>query len=141
MLLVVDANILLAGFMKSATTRELLLDPRLQLFAPEHLLIETSRHLFHNASLQKRIGLAKSDLQFIFEQLTLGIRTVPLEDYTGRMPEALALAAHAEDAPYLALALRKGIPLWSNDKGMKFQSKVKVYTTTQLIQELSFDSK
>jgi len=49
------------------------------------------------------------------------------------MSEASRLAAHVEDAPYLALALWKRIPLWSNDKGMKLQSRVKVFTTSQLI--------
>ena len=137
MQLVVDANILLAGFSKSATTRELLLDPRLQLFAPEHLLIETIRHVEHNTSLKKRIGLASPEIRFVFEQLTCRIQTSPLDEYSARMADGIRLAAHPEDAPYLALALWKRLPLWSNDKGMKLQSDVKVFTTAQLIAALS----
>ena len=38
--LVVDTNILVAGFLRSALTRELLLDERLILWAPEYLLTE-----------------------------------------------------------------------------------------------------
>lgn len=133
MQLVIDANILLAGFGRGAITRELLLDPRLDLFAPEHLLIETERHLTHNVSLQKRIGLSKPQIRLIFDQLTHSIRTVEAEQYSVSMPEAFGLAAHPEDAPYLALALWKRIPLWSNDKGIKRQSRVQVYTTAELI--------
>ncbi len=135
--MVVDANILLAGFGRGAITRELLLDPRLDLFAPEHLLIETERHLATNTALQKRIGLSKPQIRLIFEQLTHSIRTVEAAQYSVSMPEALRLAAHSEDAPYLALALWKKTPLWSNDKGMKLQGKVPVFTTAQLIAVLA----
>ena len=34
--LVVDANVLIAGFIRRATTRELLLDGRLSLWTPEY---------------------------------------------------------------------------------------------------------
>ena len=66
MQLVVDANILLAAFLKEAVTRELLLDSRLSLFAPEHLIQETSRHLNRNASIRRRIGLSDRALQELF---------------------------------------------------------------------------
>lgn len=49
------------------------------------------------------------------------------------MMRALAIAPHAEDAPYLALALQRGIALWSNDKGMRAQSDVRIYTTRELL--------
>ena len=38
--LVLDANILIAGFLRAATTRELLVDDRLTLWAPEYSLTE-----------------------------------------------------------------------------------------------------
>ena len=38
--LVVDANILVAGFLRAATTREMLLDERLTLWAPEYALLK-----------------------------------------------------------------------------------------------------
>lgn len=137
MQLVIDANVLLAAFGKSAFTRELLLHPRLSLFAPEHLLIETRKHLDRNGALQRRIGLPRAQITALFEMLTGSIETVAFEDYNHQISEALQLAAHHEDAPYLALALWKRMPLWSNDKGMKNQSKVKVFTTAQLISQLS----
>lgn len=100
--LIVDANILLAAFLKEAVTRELLLDERLHLFAPEHLLSETARPA----------------------------------SYQSHMLKATALAAHKEDAPYLALALARNMALWSNDRGFKQQSIVTVYSTAELILSL-----
>jgi len=38
--LIVDANILVAAFLKAATTRELLFDEEIELFAPEYFAME-----------------------------------------------------------------------------------------------------
>ena len=134
--LVVDANILLASFLKEAVTRELLLDSRLTFYAPEHLLLETSRHLAKSASLRRRIRLSNEELQALFRLLTMNIRTIPKQSYKHLLKEALNLAPHKEDAPYLAVALLRNIPIWSNDRGLKNQSVVKIYTTFELIKLL-----
>ncbi len=134
--LVVDANVLLASLLKEALTRELLLDSRLRLFAPEHLISETLRHLKKDAFLRKRIHLSASELEELFYVLTQEIETMPKKSYASFMKEALTLAPHPEDAPYLALALLLGVPIWSNDKGFQNQQRVKVYTTSELVRML-----
>lgn len=134
--LVVDANILLASFLKEAVTRELLLDSRLTLYAPEHLLSETSKHLSKSASLRRRIKLSNEELQTLFRLLTMNIRAIPKQSYKHLWGKALALAPHEEDAPYLAVALLREIAIWSNDRGLKNQNLVKVYTTFELIRIL-----
>lgn len=135
--LVVDANVLLASFLKEAVTRELLLDSRLSLFAPEHLITEISKHLRRSASLRKRISLSNEDLQKLFGALTQHVQTFEKKVYFYQMAEAMNLAAHREDAHYLALALHLNIPIWSNDKGLKQQNTVEVYSTQQLIQAVA----
>ena len=42
MQLIIDANILIAAFLKSAITRELLFDDEITLFAPEYFSLEVS---------------------------------------------------------------------------------------------------
>ncbi|OGX35425.1 MAG: hypothetical protein A3C36_01650 [Omnitrophica WOR_2 bacterium RIFCSPHIGHO2_02_FULL_52_10] len=140
MQLVVDANILLAAFLRKALTRELLLDARLELAAPEHLLSETRRHLLRDASIGKRIGLPVEQIETLFFLLTSRIQVFPQVSYRSFMKQALQLAAHREDAPYLALALMLNSAVWSNDKGMKEQTAVAVHTTSELLsilQEMS----
>ena len=134
--LVVDANILLAALLKEATTRELLLDTRLKLYAPEHLISETLKHLKLSASLRNRIRLSSKELEELFYLLTQEIETIPKKEFISRMNDAIKIAPHNEDAPYLALALAYNIPVWSNDKGIHSQSKVKVYTTKDVISVL-----
>ena len=134
--LIVDANVLLASFLRGAITRELLLDSRLTLFAPEYLMTEVSRHVKRNTSFRKRVSISDEELQGIFETLTQRIQTFPKRVYLRRMGEAIALADHWEDSHYLALALQLKVPVWSNDKGFKSQDKVPVYSTSELVREL-----
>ena len=134
--LVVDANILLSCFLKEGMTRALFLDDRLRLFSPEHLLFETKRHLRGDAPFRKRIRLEITELESLFEILALRVSVVPESSFKSFIEEALRLAAHPEDAPYLALALYLRIPLWSNDFGFKRQRKTVVYTTAELIRRL-----
>lgn len=134
--LVVDANILLAGFMKNAVTRELFLDSRLKLHAPEHLIYETRRHLLGNSDLKRRIGLSSGQIKEIWFLLTQNIESHAQEDYRKTYPSAFHIAPHPENAPYLALALSMGISVWSNDKGMKTQDKVRVLTTQEVLNKL-----
>lgn len=135
--LVVDANILLASFLKEAKTRELLLDSRLHLQAPEHLLRETSSKLKRDSSLRKRISLSDEDLEGLIQLLTLRVQVIPIQAYSPYLQKALDIAPHPEDAPYLAVALLNRIPIWSNDRGLKNQKEVQIYSTSELIGVLS----
>jgi len=134
--LVVDANILLAGFVKTAVTRELLLDTRLKLHAPEHLIYETRKHLLGASRLRRHIGLSTKQIDEIWFILTQHIRSHAKADHQKAYSAALKIAQHPEDAPYLALALSMGIPLWSNDKGMKEQNRVRVFATHEVLNKL-----
>jgi predicted nucleic acid-binding protein len=134
--LVVDANILLGGFMKPALTRELLLDSRLKLHAPEYLIYETRKHLLGNSDLRKRIGLSPKQIDELWFILTQNIESHAKADYQRTYSAALKIAPHPEDAPYLALALCVGIPVWSNDKGMKAQNRVRVFATHEVLNRL-----
>lgn len=135
--LIVDANVLLSSLLKEAITRELLLDSRLKLFAPEHLILETSRHLKENSDLRKRMKLKDQELEELFSLLTGRIETFPKEIYQPFYQKALTLAPHFEDAPYLALALFLKLPVWSNDKGLRDQEEVRIIPTQELIDLLS----
>jgi len=135
MRLVIDANILIAAFLKTATTRRLLVDERLELYSPEHLLIESQKVL--KQRLLKRLqNVTESDFDILFSTLTNDIRILAGEDYKNCLGKALEIAPHEEDTPYLACALHLKAPLWSNDLGMKEQSFVKVFSTEELLKEL-----
>ncbi|MBI3252941.1 MAG: PIN domain-containing protein [Candidatus Omnitrophica bacterium] len=134
--LVIDANVLLAGILKDALTRELILDSRLKLMAPEYLILETLHLVRKNTRLQKRAGLPARALEENLNLLIQNIETYPRQVYVASLQEAFRIAPHKEDAPYLALAIALNISVWSNDRGIHAQNRVKVYTTGELLASL-----
>jgi predicted nucleic acid-binding protein len=41
-----------------------------------------------------------------------------------------------KDAPYLAVGILIDAPIWSNDKALKKQNRIRVYNTAELLKEL-----
>jgi predicted nucleic acid-binding protein len=132
MRLVIDANILLAALLKNATTRQLLCEENLELFAPEQLSTEVNR-LLKNPKILRRIPLGSKELSELCAVIFARIIFVPEQTFLPFIKRSLALVTHPEDAPYIGLCLALKIPLWSNDAGLKQQSKVKVCTTQELL--------
>lgn len=114
MQLIVDANILIAAFLKSALTRELLFDEEVKLFAPEYFTIEVAQAIKKSESLRKRVKLTKKKIQELINFLLEPIEIVPEEEYNFFIDEAKQ-EVPSDDAPYLALSLALKIPIWSND--------------------------
>ena len=134
--LVVDANILVAGFIRNATTRELLLDGRLTLWAPEYALLETERILLA-PRIQRKLGkLSPEQIKLALAATTSSVQVLPEPAYRIRLSEAENLAPDPADAPYLAVALHLNLPLWSNDALLKKQRRVPVYSTEELLELL-----
>ena len=68
--------------------------------------------------------------------VTSKIRIVPAAVYQHRLADAERLSPDPADAPYLALALHLGLPLWSNDSALRKQMAVPIYSTQKLIEFL-----
>lgn len=132
MQLVVDANILIAAFLKSAVTRELLLDNNIERFAPEYFVDEVTKTVNSPEFLKRCPNLIKSDVNELLNFLLTSIKTIPEEKYKSFI-EIAKQEVPADDSPYLALSLALKIPIWSNDSAFQKQCLVKVYTTSDLI--------
>ncbi len=137
--LVVDANILVAGFLRSALTRELLVDERLTLYTPEYGLEETEAVLARPRFRKKLGGLSLTDVRFILTNLTAKIRVLPTRIYAAQLSHAARLSPDPGDIPYLATAMHLHVWLWSNDADLKNQRAVPVYTTEELLELLPSD--
>jgi len=134
MRLVVDANVLVAAFLKEAVTRELLLEEKFELFSPEYLLQEI-RSLLKNKKIRKRLKLNDEELIELATAVLSKIDFIPEEVFQRFFEKSLNLVTHPEDSPYVALALALKIPIWSNDAPLKeaSASRIKVITTKELI--------
>ena len=137
MQLVLDSNIILSALIKDSKTRELLLDLRLEFFSPEFLLRESKKHILADDEVRQKISMSDSEIFELPFTLFSRIKILDKEQYLGYFDEASKLVKHDKDIPYIALSLKLNLPLWSNDKNLKKQSKVKVFNTKDLIEELS----
>ena len=88
MQLIVDANILIAAFLKSATTRELLFNEELELFAPEYFAMEVSRTIKEDKFLRRCIMLSKEEIEELLVFLLEPIKIIPEEEYASFIEKA-----------------------------------------------------
>lgn len=61
---------------------------------------------------------------------------IPREEIMPFIGEAKNISPDAKDAPYFALAMRLKCPIWSNDKDLKKQNSVEIYSTDDLVRML-----
>lgn len=133
MRLVVDANILFSALIKKDITAEILIDLSLSLYAPEFMLEEFEKHKQEILSKTKR---TEEEFEEIFSIIKGIITLVPREEFERYFSEAERITPDANDREYFALALKLNCPIWSNDKKLKEQNKVKVYSTGEILKLL-----
>ena len=115
--LVADTNITFSALIKRGRIREIiLLRGNLKLHAPAELREELYRH---TPKLQRYLDLTREEIRemidrFLEETTTLHRK----EEYKGRLPRALEIVRDVDpaDAPFVALAMHLGVPLWTGDK-------------------------
>ena len=127
--IVVDANIIFAALIKDSLSAEILFHNGLKLFAPEFLLEEFYKHKKEILNKTKR---TEQQFENIFEIIKQVINLIPKEEFKEFIEEASKISQDQYDVPYIALALKLRIPIWSNDKGLKKQKEVIVYSTQEI---------
>ena len=131
--LVVDANVIFAALIREGKTYEILFDERLHLFTPEFFFTELEKHADY---LLKKTGRSREELNQLLDVLRKRIALVPLEELQPYVGEAERICPDADDMAYFALALRLRCAIWSNDKNLKKQKAIGVYSTEDLIKML-----
>ena len=96
-----------------------------------------TRKVLGKRAATRRMGITPSQFDGLLSVLTAPIRVVAEEEFERWIGEALALAPHEEDAPYLALALGIRAPIWSNDARLGDQKKVRIYPTHEVVKALA----
>jgi predicted nucleic acid-binding protein len=127
---VVDANILFAALIKDGVTFELLLYEDARFFAPEFTLQEFYEH---KTEIMKKTRRKPEEFDEIFAYLKEWITIVPKDDYRDMLELAARISPDPDDVPYIALAMKLGIPIWSNDKELEKQKRVAVYSTADFV--------
>ncbi len=129
-----DTNVLLSALIRPAKSRALLCCSKINLYAPEQILEET---LAHRDEIILKSGVSDVDFSKLMEFLSSRIIVMNNKEFKHMLKPAMKLIGHVEDAPFIALCLYKNIPLWSDDKALKKQSSVGVFSTSELIKEVN----
>lgn len=129
--LVVDANILFSALISSGKTEELMFEPSLHLFAPEFIFEEFNK--YKNLIISKT-GRSENEFNKFLTVLKKRIKTIPNEETDKFIVQAKDICPDRNDVDYFALALKLNCALWSNDKELKKQKHIAVYSTSELLQ-------
>jgi len=132
--IIVDANKVFAAFITDGIVHDLLFSGKFKPVGPEKLLEEVKKH---KVDIAEKARKKLEDIELAIKLLEPEFKMFSRQEYTGKLPEGLKLAPHPKDVEYFALALRFDFPIWSNEKAFKKQSKVKVFSTSDLISFLS----
>jgi len=130
--LVIDTSIVFSAIVRNSGTGVLLLNSSLILYSPEGLISELESH---KEEIREKSGVSEEKYNELMAILLSRIKLEPKEEIAPFLKEALEFSPDKDDSPFLALALSKGIPLWSNDKPLKEkQFVVKVLSTNELFE-------
>ncbi|MFH0837610.1 MAG: PIN domain-containing protein [Candidatus Aenigmatarchaeota archaeon] len=132
MRLVVDANVLFSAFLRKGVTRQLILDRRLELFAPEFLIDEYTKH---SNELIERSGLEKDNALRLISLLFARIVIVKTNELLLYKDAAKHLTTDENDEAYIACALATRADLWSRDRHLK-TGRIRCWSTEELAKKL-----
>ncbi len=135
---VVDANILFSALIKPSHNFKLisgLHNSGVKLYSPQFVFEEIQKR---EEKILRFSKLNAYELKFVMGKLLKSLEIVSEPVYESFLEESKQIfPEHLKDVPYFALCLSLNSPLWSNEKLHKKQSKVKVYSTSELITELN----
>ena len=132
---VVDTNVIISALLRDGLTRKILLLAPFEMYTVPFTKQEIENHkgeLLHKSGLDEDAFSHLLDL--IFAKINVVDREI-LEPFRKRADEILK-DIDPNDAPFLALAMALNCPLWSNDRDLKKQRVVKVYTTQEILELL-----
>ena len=127
--LVVDANVLFSVLIKDSFAYSLLFSDKFHLFTSEYIFTELEKH---KEELLKKTERTDEEFFRLVETLKRRINIIPLEELVPYVEEAGKITPDPDDMAYFALALKLNCAIWSNDKKLKEQNKIKVYNTHEL---------
>ena len=127
--IVIDANALFSTLIKENFSYNLLFSGKFHLFTPEHIFTELEKH---KEEIMNKTERTTEEFFRLVETLKRRIVIVPLEELVPYVEEAEKLTPDPDDMAYFALALKLNCAIWSNDKKLKEQDKIKIYNTHEL---------
>lgn len=132
--LVVDANILMSALISiEGKTFDIIFNDRIKLFSSDYILEECEEH---KDEILAKSNISKPDFELFLSLISLNIELIPKAEFSKYVSRAGEITPDPDDTEYFALALKLNCPIWSNDKRLRRQKNVKVYSTEEIIKKL-----
>ena len=109
---------------------DLFFDSRLSLFAPQLLLEELENN---KEEILEKSKLNEEEFEWLYIILKHNITIIPEEEFLKYRERAEEVCPDHKDIVYFALALYLNCAIWTNEKKLKEQPKVVVYSTHELM--------
>ena len=133
MRLIIDTNILVS-FFKSNPVNLIISSHdsfKLELFIPEQVKEEL---LKNQPSILKYAKISSEEFNKRLSKLEELVSIELKDSFKEFEPQARSLSPHDKDIPVFALALKLNCQIWSNELSFKEQSKIKVFSTRDVIE-------
>jgi len=115
MKLVVDSNVLFSIVVSGRKSKafQIIEKADLTLFTPEEAILEFRAH-------KEKLKKFSKDFEYRMFLVFSLVQVIPLEFYADKIPMAYKIASKFDekDTPFIALAMKLNIPLWTGDKKM-----------------------
>ncbi len=134
MKIILDSNILFSALIKDSITRRLILEYDSLFIFPEFIFEEIEKH---KEELFKKAEMNKEDFNKILQLILTKVVMVPNEVLQTHKKEALEIIKDIDinDIIFIACALvYPNSIIWSDDKRLKTQTKIKVLNTKEIIE-------
>ncbi|MDA3836260.1 MAG: PIN domain-containing protein [Nanoarchaeota archaeon] len=128
---VVDTNILFSYFKDDSFGRKMIFHPSFELFSPKFALSEIQKD---SDLIMKKCKLSRNEFDLLIDSLSEVVKFIPKKVYSASLDDAEHLCPDIDDVDFFALCLNMNAPLWSNDKLLKSQEKIKVLSTKDIIE-------
>lgn len=143
MKLVVDSNVLFTFFWKNSIFHEIQNTIVMELYSPEYALEEINKY---SSDIIKKANISKKEFKNLKTKLISKVTFMPLGDYSGfikKIEDMIKGSSEDEkneilkDIDFITLAYKLNLPIWSNDKLLKKQQIIEIFSTEEIIKLIS----
>jgi len=132
---VIDTNIFISALIKKGKTREIITKLRLNFLFPE---IEFEELHKHKEEIIRKSKISEKEFYILLLRLLNYVRVIPTEIVLPYKKQADKLIGQIDpdDVLFVATSLALNCPIWSDDKHLKKQNKIKILTTSDMIKRI-----
>lgn len=109
----------------------MIFNSEIEIFSTDFIFEELEKH---SEYITRKTRRTKQEYEEAIRNFLKKVKIIPAKEYINHSKEAQKITPDQNDFHYFALALHLRCPLWSNDKELKRQDIIKVYSTEELRQ-------